>query len=582
MKACRQSGLVFAVLVALAGSARAQDSPASKSLHLGASLETQNLLRTPAPDTWQFIQQRNTVRLLADLSLLKDNNWQGPFSFLPKPDWLESAGGFLLYRGVYDSVYDINQSIPSKTDYRGLPVPPPSSNFNDLSSATRDALKYENRLREAYVDLDFADGFMVRAGRQQIVWGVSDGFRVLDRANSLDLTWHQFQSIPPTDESFDEIRVPTWMLLMRKNGLGFGDDKGSFAEVYWNPGDWNPNKVGFLPTPWGAQLANPLLPPGSTQQITLQNGTQLGKQGDYTRDPAGNSQVGVRIGTDRQLCDQLTNCKLQGNLVYMYHRFTPWGGASTSAASLFQNTGATPGLEFNAPYIHTLGLSLSYTPTLQTGITYPIPSAASLFQQAYRLESTIDFGVPYYHCGEGWTPSSGPQRCLPPGFDQQLPPTKNHTLWSGVLGADFLDPAGFGRFALSGQFFWTYLLDDDAKTLGSLDLPNFFSSTPTGGFQDDVRRWEVVTTLTPTMWFYGGRVRASMSYLLDWVNSYSQEAAWALGYTIYPGLMAELSQRFFINPKHEVNYEPWGLGGLNRGRSETGIRLRYELPTVAY
>ena len=75
--------------------------------------------------------------------------------------------------------------------------------FNDLSDfskGARDALKFENVLREAYVDIKFRgplSGFSLRAGRQQIIWGESDGFRMLDRVNNLDLSWHFQQELPP-------------------------------------------------------------------------------------------------------------------------------------------------------------------------------------------------------------------------------------------------------------------------------------------------------------------------------------------------------------------------------------------------
>jgi len=43
---------------------------------------------------------------------------------------------------------------------------------------------FENSLREAYVDIKFRGNFSLRAGKQQIIWGESDGFRLLDRANA--------------------------------------------------------------------------------------------------------------------------------------------------------------------------------------------------------------------------------------------------------------------------------------------------------------------------------------------------------------------------------------------------------------
>lgn len=589
-------GLTLAVVAVLSctvlGTARRAVAapPPPPSLYLGGSFEAQQLARTPKAGEFQFIQQRNTLRLLANWTWIDDGEWTGPFPSSWKTGSIENVDVFLLYRGVYDSVYDFLPSVPTTTDYRGEPVPSRFDNLNKLTKGQRDALKYENRLREAYVDVNIDGGWLVRAGRQQIVWGVSDGFRILDRVNSLDLTWHQYQALPPTDDSFDEIRIPFWMLLLRKEGFGIRevDELGAFAEAYWNPGDWTPNKVGYLPTPWGIMRANPLANPETGEQAQLAGGTKLFRQGSYSRNPAENSQGGLRFGNDRHLCDRLTECPLQISIAYLYQRFTPWGGASTSAAYLFDapSDSVGPGeiaLEYRAPYVHTIGLSLSYTPTLKPGIEYPIPRK-DLVDYAFRLETTVDLGVPFYSCKEGWQRNpAGPAKCVPVSQPTSLlPPTEKHDIWSGVFGVDG-SYRRWNQLLGSFQVFWTYLLDDDETTLGSLDLPSIgepLETTP--AFRDDVRSWEVLTTATLGYSWLGGRVRLSGIHLLDWVNSWSQEAAWALDLRPATGLSVQLSQRFLINPKDEVIFEPWGLAGLNRGRSEIGLRILYEFPTVGF
>jgi hypothetical protein len=71
-----------------------------------------------------------------------------------------------------------------------------------------------------------------------------------------------------------------------------------------------------------------------------------------------------------------------------------------------------------------------------------------------------------------------------------------------------------------------------------------------------------------------------MVYLLDPVNSYSQEVVWGVDYFVTPNFAVNVSQRYIINPVRgtgaNVNFEPWGLGGLNGGRSETGLRFTYQ------
>src|SRR5947208_547985 len=102
----------------------------------------------------------------------------------------------------------------------------------------------------------------VRAGRQQIVWGETDNFRMLDRANTLDLTWHFTQEIPgPATYGWDELRRPFWMFKFLYEVGDVWRLSQNFLEWYWNPGDWYPAKQAFLPRPWGLPFLNPLTNP---------------------------------------------------------------------------------------------------------------------------------------------------------------------------------------------------------------------------------------------------------------------------------------------------------------------------------
>src|SRR5207247_615220 len=94
-----------------------------------------------------------------------------------------------------------------------------------------------------------------------IVWGETDNFRMLDRANSLDLTWHFQQEIPPPAYGWDEIRRPFWMIKFLYDVGDVWKLSQNFLEWYWNPGDWYPAKQTFLPRPWGLPFLNPLTNP---------------------------------------------------------------------------------------------------------------------------------------------------------------------------------------------------------------------------------------------------------------------------------------------------------------------------------
>src|SRR5439155_1033247 len=155
----------------------------------------------------------------------------------------------------------------------------------------------------------------VRAGRQQIVWGETDNFRMLDRANTLDLTWHLQQEIPgPATYGWDELRRPFWMFKFLYDVCDVWRLSQNFLEWYWNPGDWFPDKQTFLPRPWGLPFLNPLTNPidgvfiggfcgpskivltsgpnaGQHACTTLMDNTRLFEQGDYARNPIYN--VGI-------------------------------------------------------------------------------------------------------------------------------------------------------------------------------------------------------------------------------------------------------------------------------------------------
>ena len=142
---------------------------------------------------------------------------------------------------------------------QGDPISPFARSLKSLDKEERDNLKFNNHIRDAYVDLYFKKmPLTLRIGKQQVVWGESDGFRMLDRANTLDLSWHFFQELPPPGFGFDELRQPFFMVKGLWDFQQLGPLSQPFLEFFWNPGDWNPGKIAFLPRPWGVNLLDPL------------------------------------------------------------------------------------------------------------------------------------------------------------------------------------------------------------------------------------------------------------------------------------------------------------------------------------
>ncbi|MFT3924699.1 MAG: hypothetical protein QM778_19320 [Myxococcales bacterium] len=90
-------------------------------------------------------------------------------------------------------------------------IPQPRSDPDERGSYAREwaAENYYNEfdLRELYLDLDPTDWLNIRIGRQQIAWGETSSFRLLDVVNPTNATWH-FGPL----ENMEDIRVPLWMI----------------------------------------------------------------------------------------------------------------------------------------------------------------------------------------------------------------------------------------------------------------------------------------------------------------------------------------------------------------------------------
>ncbi len=95
-----------------------------------------------------------------------------------------------IWRGYYDASLDINRDF--------------KQNMIDADSERAiDDYEKDTELRELYVNI-FPGNWNFRIGKQQIVWGESDGFRMADIINPLDYSWHYF--FP----SWEDIRIPLW------------------------------------------------------------------------------------------------------------------------------------------------------------------------------------------------------------------------------------------------------------------------------------------------------------------------------------------------------------------------------------
>lgn len=563
----RQCGLAMAFLL---GVSLLGGTQASATIQLGdalvfGDLSAQNLFRMRQVGNFNLVQQRNTLRVGLDYKFLQEGKTFGKYE---APGFIDKSSVYLLYRGVYDSVYDLTPG-GNFYDFTGqrivaTPSNPYGGTFGGIPADTRDALKYENTLREGYVDIDLADiPLSFRIGKQQIVWGETDNFRLLDRVNALDLTWHLQQEIE-IGRGWDQLRIPYWMFKFLYRLDELGPVSNAFVEGYWNPGDWVPNQRGFYPYyAWSLPLTNPVPFP------SLEKNTVLFRQGDYARNPADNSQAGIRFSG------------LAGGvnftLAYLYGRWNGDDGSNsafiradldpvTAAAAIGKNQ--LPAT-YSVPYTHTIGGSANY---------FEENTEAVL-----KSEMVYIFGAPF---------NSGDIRS--PVLPQQLFGIVKKDMWQGMIGFDrptwirWLNKNT--TWLILGQFFWHYLVNNERSVGDRIGLVGNLSPTqplqargggPCVTFTnckavDAVRDWEMLATLAATSFYLSGTLVPQLTYVLDPVNAFNMEVAWSLDYYVTPDFIVNVAQKYFINTTENPVYETWGVAGVNRGRSETQLRFTYQ------
>ncbi len=595
-------GALLAVVPALRP---AQALPRYGPLEISGNVSAQQLFRMRDYNQWDFVQQRNTFRLRLDYETIKEGRLLDTFDV----GFIDTGKLYILYRGVYDSVYGLTPGFPQFDIYGNkvgslTPVAPGSPTLNLQGLQNRDQLAYENKLREAYVDLKLKSlPLSFRLGRQQIVWGESDNFRLLDRVNPLDLTWHLQQ------ESWDELREPLWMIKGLWNIGRVGPLSDSFVEFFWNPGDWQPAPHAFLPRPWSSPVVDPLTDPrtppttgrglfniinnqlrcGSTKSCpfpvtTLFNNTRLFLQGDYTRNPAENSQAGVRFSA-------VTPQGVQFTLNYFYTRWNggddgtdsaPFRGITDKAQIAMGLQNGWAPIEAISPYVQAVGASANYADEEYT-------------QAVFRTETIYEFGVPFIDASK---------RITAPGYQflaRDVFGASGSNMWKGLIGFDrptWIRPLNRNStFLILGQFFWHYNeKDPPISCVDPTEGPPCTRSGQSGGYRgqfstsgiassgfagtdafiDKIRRWELLTTLAATTFYSGGKFVPFVVYVLDPVNSFNMEVIWMADYFITNNLILNLSQKYFINTSTAPVFETWGVGGTNRGRSETGLRITYQ------
>jgi hypothetical protein len=103
-------------------------------------------------------------------------------------------------------------------------------------------------IRELYIEGSIPTGdtseLFLRIGKQQVVWGRTDLFRVLDIINPVDYSRHNIY------DELEDIRIPQWIATAeyRWGAIGAFDDLN--VQLVWNFDKFRPNNLGQGGTPY--------------------------------------------------------------------------------------------------------------------------------------------------------------------------------------------------------------------------------------------------------------------------------------------------------------------------------------------
>ena len=274
----------------------------------------------------QLSMFRNTIQLEAE--------W--------KPS--EKVTVFGIIRGVRSAMLDAD---------RYAQVPEPGAVENEREWVWENFYN-ELEIRELYVDAEAGQRLSFRIGRQQISWGDTGQYRLLDVINPINGTWHL-----SAFESFEDIRIPLWML----KGLVDVPELDGSLEFVWMPALDRPEDMVTPPITqvgaWGLPI-QPLQDYQSALEIKK-------KLFIYPENKLENSRAGVNW--------KGTLGNLTYTLVYYYtHVISPpilkYAYFEYGADGVLKNEVSELGLHF--PRQHVTGFSLDYT------FAYPVGTVARL------------------------------------------------------------------------------------------------------------------------------------------------------------------------------------------------------------
>ena len=491
-------------------------------------------LQTPY-NSWNMLQNRTFVQMelrhnLTDLVMGRSEgplaavqSLLSPLSFLD-PDDFEY---FVTYRGEYDGVWDFGPDVfserfPLLSDCGtpGKATQKKPGAFDCTQVDTRQRRRSRHRLFEAY--LNYTKGpLFVRIGRQNLSWGETDVFRLMDQINPLDASFGGFLV------TLDERRIPLDMLRVV---YGFGG-VGPLSEL---------NIEGFMVA--DDEVSTPV-PAGSPWSTPNPAGIRsaLKKPARNFTDMRGGGRV-VGVWGDFMFSVAHYYTYLDSATLRIV---TP---ATAAPLRLSEFRDATQRGEFGRYLFDHFQANVLFPKTQISGatLTFGLPSLSAII----RSEFAYFYAEPFFK-NSASDQLQGPVAdlanfALTPGYSQvPCPPSVSNDIclryktdidrsdvirWSVGLDMDryirLLNPQQ--SIVISGQVFGTHILDfDDTKLrsvrddfgFGHFAVPVFDPHGNNASFVN-IDQHQLIHTLSVSTAYRSGAVSPALIFLYDWQGAW--------------------------------------------------------------
>jgi hypothetical protein len=508
----------------------------------------------PNTKAGQLIQHRN----LLDMELFQDvaKSIGSDFTALDQLAYRVRAKWY--YDGVWD--YGPKGYSDTKTALTANSVPALAELLREgLVENQRKLSTQKNPLWNAYIDIA-RSSMKFRIGRQDLSWGESDGFRLLDQIEPLD---NRFGF--PLVEDLDDRRIPLWMVRPTWTIGSMGPFFNLTVDGYWVPGGID-NEV----SP-GAPTGNPFAagaPPGpSIVHRPNKN--------------AGNSRGGARLlGTVGDVTFSIAH----------YVTFNDIPSVRAKASGIYVNPIGPPDALPNFLYFAPDAVFLAdYYQQQITGAsaTFALPfdpytivrteMAHFWDERVFEPARSVDAAVA--RCAAQLPTGTGP--CAQPGLGDL--PTKNILRW--MIGLDrnvwirWLNPEN--TFYLSAQYFHTNIFNYDKAISNPLPsstnlitiadvpvAPGVTVPMKASSFHWVPRKNDEIsfTYLANTLLWHGTiQPQVFGMYDLRGVNA------------IVPSISYQYGTNLFFIVKYAVTFGTYANLGFFRDRDEVLFRVQYNL-----